>query len=201
MATNPDSDEDFAKEAGDAVVYDVDKAKEAWKQAKEELGISTLSVDLLVDDTDNAKKMAEYLQGTLSETLEGLKVTVSPVPFSVRLDRSNKGDFQIAISAWGADYADPSSFLDLFTTDNSYNRGHYSNAKYDELVNRAATTDANHPEARWTDLLDAEKVIMDDMGVIPLYQKSEARLRSEKVKDVVYHSTGAKYDFKWTYME
>ena len=56
LATNPDSDEDFAKEAGDAVVYDVDKAKEAWKQAKEDLGISTLSVDLLVDDTDNAKK-------------------------------------------------------------------------------------------------------------------------------------------------
>lgn len=201
LATNPDSDEDFAKEAGDAVVYDVDKAKESWEQAKTELGISTLTVDLLVDDTDNAKKMAEYLQGTLSETLEGVKVTVSPVPFSVRLDRSNKGDFHIAISAWAADYADPSSFLDLFTTDNSYNRGRYSNAQYDELVSRAATTDANHPELRWNDLLDAEKVIMEDMGVIPLYQKSEARLRAEKVKGVVYHSTGAKYDFKWTYIE
>jgi oligopeptide transport system substrate-binding protein len=201
LAADPKNDEDFAKESGNAVVYDVAKAKEAWKKAKEELGITTLTADLLIDDTDNAKKMAEYLQGSLSETLEGLKVTVSPVPFSVRLDRSNKGDFEIAVSAWGADYADPSSFLDLFTTDNSYNRGHYSNPEYDKLVENAATTHANNAEARWQDMLDAEKVIMDDMGVIPLYQKAEAHLRSDKVKNVVYHSTGAKYDFKWTYIE
>lgn len=201
LAADPKTDEDFAKAAGNEVVYDIDKAKESWKKAKDELGVSTLSVDLLIDDTDNAKKMAEYLQGSLSDTLEGLKVSVSPVPFSVRLDRSNKGDFQIAVSAWGADYADPSSFLDLFTTDNSYNRGHYSNAEYDKLVESAATTNANDSEARWKDMLDAEKIIMDDMGVIPLYQKAEAHLRSEKVKDVVYHSTGAKYDFKWTYIE
>ncbi|MCA5014485.1 MULTISPECIES: peptide ABC transporter substrate-binding protein [unclassified Enterococcus] len=201
LAADPKTDEDFAKESGNDIVYDVDKAKESWKKAKDELGISTLSVDLLIDDTDNAKKMAEYLQGSLSETLDGLKVSVSPVPFSVRLDRSNKGDFEIAVSAWGADYADPSSFLDLFVTGNAYNRGHYSNPEYDKLVNSAATTNANNPEARWQDLLNAEKTIMDDKGVIPLYQKAEARLRSEKIKDVVYHSTGAKYDFKWAYIE
>ncbi|MFD1900930.1 peptide ABC transporter substrate-binding protein [Enterococcus termitis] len=201
LAANPKTDEDFAKESGDEIVYDVDKAKESWEKAKQELGISTLSVDLLIDDTDNAKKMAEYLQGSLSETLDGLKVSVSPVPFSVRLDRSNKGDFQIAVSAWGADYADPSSFLDLFVTGNAYNRGHYTNPEYDKLVENAATTNANNPEARWQDMLDAEKIIMDDMGVVPLYQKAEARLRSDKIKDVVYHSTGAKYDFKWTYIE
>lgn len=201
LAADPKTDEDFAKESGNEVVYDVDKAKESWKKAKDELGISTLSADLLIDDTDNAKKMAEYLQGSLSETLDGLKVSVSPVPFSVRLDRSNKGDFEIAVSAWGADYADPSSFLDLFVTGNSYNRGHYSNPEYDKLVETAATTNANDPEARWKDMLDAEKIIMNDMGVIPLYQKAEAHLRSDKVKDVVYHSTGAKYDFKWTYIE
>lgn len=201
LAADPKTDEDFAKESGNDIVYDVDKAKESWKKAKDELGISTLSVDLLIDDTDNAKKMAEYLQGSLSETLDGLKVSVSPVPFSVRLDRSNKGDFEIAVSAWGADYADPSSFLDLFVTGNAYNRGHYSNPEYDKLVNSAGTTNANNPEARWQDLLNAEKTIMDDKGVIPLYQKAEARLRSEKIKDVVYHSTGAKYDFKWAYIE
>ncbi|MTD41888.1 peptide ABC transporter substrate-binding protein [Erwinia sp. CPCC 100877] len=201
LAADPKNDEDFAKESGNEVVYDVAKAKESWEKAKKELGVTTLTADLLIDDTDNAKKMAEYLQGSLSETLDGLKVTVSAVPFSVRLDRSNKGDFEIAVSAWGADYADPSSFLDLFTTGNSYNRGRYSNPAYDKLVESAATTNANNAEARWQDMLDAEKVIMDDMGIIPLYQKAEAHLRSDKVKDVVYHSTGAKYDFKWTYIE
>ena len=35
--------------------------------------------------------MGEYLQGSLSDTLEGLKVTVTPVPMAVRLDRTLKG--------------------------------------------------------------------------------------------------------------
>ena len=201
LVGSPKTDEDFAKEAGNQVVYDVKKAKEYWVKAKEELGIKTLTMDLLVDDSDNSKKMAEYLQGALSDNLEGLKVNVSAVPFAVRLDRMSKGNFEVAVSGWGADYADPSSFLDLFVTDGSNNKGRYSNKEYDALVNKAATTDANNPEARWKDMLDAEKLLMDQMGVIPLYQKAEAHLRSEKAKDVVYHSTGAKYDFKWMYME
>ena len=40
------------------------------------------------------------------------------------------------------------------------------------------------PEKRWDDMLNAEKTIMGDMGVVPLFQKSEAHLRAEKVKDV-----------------
>lgn len=201
LVGSPVTNEDFAKEAGNQVIYDVDKGKEHWEKAKSELGIKTLTMDILVDDSDNAKKMAEYLQGTLSDTLDGLKVTVSPVPFAVRLDRMSKGDFEVAASGWVADYADPSSFLDLFVTDASNNKGHYSNKEYDGLVNKAATIDANDPEKRWNDMLAAEKLFMDQMAVIPLYQKAEAHLRSEKAKDVVYHSTGAKYDFKWMYME
>ncbi|MBL1229898.1 peptide ABC transporter substrate-binding protein [Enterococcus sp. BWB1-3] len=201
LTTNPDTNKDFSKEAGNSVVYDEKKAKDYWTKAKKELKIDSLDIDLLVDDSDGGKKMAEYLQGSLGEVLEGINITVSPVPFSVRLDRMSKSDFDVAVSGWGADYADPSSFLDLFVTDNSYNRGQYSNKKYDELVDKAATTDLSTAEARWQDYLNAEKIIMDDMGVIPIYQKAEVFLRTPKIKDLYYHSTGAKYDFKWAYME
>lgn len=200
LSNNPDSNEDFAEEAGNPISFDEDKAKEYWEKAKKELKIDSLTMDLLVDDTDGSKKMAEFLQGSLGDTLDGLKVTVSPVPFSVRLDRTSKGDFEVAVGGWGADYADPSSFLDLFVTGNSYNRGRYSNKEYDKLIESASSTNANDPEARWQDLLDAEKIIMDDMGIVPIYQKAEAHLRSPKIKDMFYHSTGAKYDFKWAYM-
>lgn len=198
---NPESNEDFTKESKSVLAYDVKKAKEYWEKAKKELGITSLEFELLVDDTTNGKKMAEYLQGALSEALPGLKLTISSVPFSVRLDRMLKGDFKVASSGWFADYADPSSFLDLFVTDNSYNRGHYSNAAYDKLVKSAATVNANQPEERWQNMVDAERVIMEDQGVIPLFQAAEARLQAEKVKGVVNHSTGAKYDYKWAYIK
>ena len=201
LTQNPENNEDFSKEAGQGVSYDEKKAKEYWEKAKKELGIDSLDFELLVDDTDGSKKMAEFLQGSLGDILEGVNVKVSPVPFSVRLDRMGKGDFEVAVSGWGADYADPSSFLDLFVTGNSYNRGKYSNPDFDALIEKASGKDANEPQVRWQDYLDAEKLIMSDMGVIPVYQKAEAHLRAPKVKDIFYHSTGAKYDFKWAYIE
>ncbi|MBP2097587.1 peptide ABC transporter substrate-binding protein [Enterococcus rivorum] len=200
MSFDPKNKKDFTEEAGNVISYDQKKAKEYWEKAKKELGIKTLEMDILSSDTDTGKKMTEYLQGAIQQSLEGVKVTVSPVPFSVRLDRSNKGDFDTTISGWGADYADPSSFLNLFETDNSYNRGHYTNADYDKNVKEAATTNANNPEKRWTNMVDAEKIIIDDMGVSPIYQRATTFMRSEKVKDVVFHSAGPNFDYKWAYI-
>ena len=145
--------------------------------------------------------MAEYLQGSLMDTLKGLKVTVTSVPFAVRLDRTQKGDFQISTRGWNADYSDPISFLELLKSNSTNNRGKYANPQYDQLIEASETTDVNNPEKRWQDLLQAEKVMLEDMGVIPLYQKAEAHLRSPAIKDVVYHPTGAKFDFKWAYKE
>ncbi|WP_338151828.1 ABC transporter substrate-binding protein, partial [Enterococcus cecorum] len=70
------------------VKYDKKKAREYWEKAKKELGVDQVKLDILSSDSDVAKKMLEYLQGSLQENLPGLKVSVSPVPFSVRLDRS-----------------------------------------------------------------------------------------------------------------
>ncbi|MDK6273971.1 ABC transporter substrate-binding protein, partial [Escherichia coli] len=122
--------------------------KEYWEKAKKELGISTLTMDILSSDADSSKKTVEFVQGSIQDALDGVKVTVSPVPFSVRLDRSNKGDFDAVIGGWSADYADPSSFLDLFASDNSYNRGRYNNPEFDKFVKAASSADATDPEKR-----------------------------------------------------
>lgn len=197
---NPDTKKDLTKEAKSSVKYDKKKAKEYWEKAKSELGVDSLNIDILSSDSDVAKKMLEYLQSALQENLPGVKVSVSPVPFSVRLDRSNKGDFDIVMSGWGADYADASSFLDLFTIGNSYNRGQWNNEEYTKLVKAAGTTDANDPQKRYEDFVKAEKIIMDEQGVVPIYQKAVAYLRNPKVKDIVNHPAGAKYDFKDAYI-
>ncbi|MGK0552084.1 peptide ABC transporter substrate-binding protein [Enterococcus faecalis] len=200
LAFDPETHQDFVEETDNGLFYDPKQAQNYWQQAQTELGIKTLKINLLVDDTDNSKKMAEFLQAELADTLKGLEVEITPVPFAVRLDRSNKGDFQIAAAGWSADYADPSSILSLFTSNNPYNRGGFSDQDYDTAVKNAETIHTNNPNVRWHDLLTAERIFIDKMGAIPLYQQGEARLRSEKVKNILFHSTGAKYDFKWTYI-
>ncbi len=101
--------------------------------------------------------MAEYIQGTLQQTLDGLTVEVTNVPFSVRLDRSNSGDFEMVMNNWIGDYADPINFLELFKKDSSYNRGKWLNDDYDQLIEQASNENANNPEARWENMVEAEK--------------------------------------------
>jgi len=201
MTFNPTDNTDFVDEAESVIEYDQEKAKEHWEKAKEALGIDSLSFEILASDTDSTKKAIEYIQSAIQDTLDGVKVSLSPVPFSVRLDRSNSGDFDVVMGGWGADYADASSFTDLFVTDNSYNRGRWTSEEYDTAVKSSATTNAGNPDARWQDLLDAEKIIMDQQGVIPVYQNVEAHLRAPKVKGVVSHGAGAQYDYKGAVIE
>ncbi|MDN6639603.1 MAG: peptide ABC transporter substrate-binding protein [Tetragenococcus sp.] len=196
---DPDSGEDFTEISDSTLEYDPDKAQEHWEKAKDELGIDSLEFDLLSEDTDATKQVAEYVQGAWEE-LDGLAVNTTIVPFSVRIDRSTEGDFEAVVGGWGADYADPSSFTDLFQTGNSYNFGKWSNEEYDELIEEA-TTHANEPEERFQDLIEAEGVINEEMGVIPIYQKAEGHMVSDNVQGIVSHSAGAKYDYKWASVE
>lgn len=201
MSKNPETNEDFAKEAGKLVSYDKDKAKEYWEKAKKELGIDSLEFNLMASDDDASKKVIEYIQNSIQENLDGVKVKPTPVPFSVRLDRSSSGDFDTVLGGWAADYADPSSFTDLFVAGNSYNRGQWSNAYYDKVVDDSGNKDAGDEQARWADLQEATKIMADDMGVIPVYQKAEGHLVNEKIKGIVHHAAGASWDYKWTYVE
>ncbi len=201
MSANPENGEDFAKEAGNQLEYSKEKAKEHWEKAKKTLNIDSLDFNILASDADSSKKIIEYLQSSIEENMPGVTVTPTPVPLSVRLDRSNSGDFDVLLGGWGADYVDPSSFTDLFTTGNSYNRGRWSNSQYDELISSAATTNATDEVARWDDLQQANKIIIDEMGVAPVYQKAEGHLINEKVKGIVHHPAGASWDYKWTSIE
>ncbi|MBP1043469.1 peptide ABC transporter substrate-binding protein [Vagococcus sp. BWB3-3] len=191
-------EQEFAKDSGNHVAYNPEKAKDHWEKAQKELG-KEVEFSILTSDTDSAKKVSEYLQGTFKETLPGVKVNVNPVTFAIRIGRGLKTDFEMLNSGWNADYADPSTFIDLFETGVSYNLGKYSNAEYDKLVKQASVEHANDPEKRWQDMLAAEKLILDQAAVIPLYQKAEAHLRSPNVKDVVVNAAGAPYDYKWAY--
>lgn len=199
MSFNPETKADFVKDSGNHLAYNPEKAKTYWETAKKELGIDSIKINLLSSDADSAKKVVEYMQGAIQDTLKGVTVEVSSVPLSVRLDRGNNGEFDLILVGWGAEYNDPSVFLELFTSDNVNNSGKYANATFDKAMKASATTDAGNPEARWKDLLEAENVLMDTMGVAPIYQKAEAHLRNPKVKGIL--PSGPEYDYKWTYIE
>lgn len=198
LAKNPKTGKDFTSDAyvASAVTYDQAKAKQLFKEGMKEIGETKLNIKLLSDDTDGAKKSTEYVQGAW-EKLPGLTVTNQNVPFKTRLQRSQNGNFDTVISAWNADFTDPISFLSLFTSDNSYNNGRYDSANYDSLIKKAEGADANNTSARWADMVAAEKQLMNDQGVIPIYQKAEAHLTRTNLKGIIWNTAGTNYNLKY----
>lgn len=196
LSSSPETDTDFVEEADTSLEHNVDQAQESWELAKSELGIDELSIELLTSDTDESKQLAEYIQGSLEKSLEGLSIEITNVPLSVRLDRSDSGDFEMVMNNWIGDYADPMNFLELLTSDSSYNRGSWENEEYDQLIEKANNQDVNDPAARWQDMIEAERVLNQELGVIPLYQGADAHLRSKNVNGLISHTVGPEYDFK-----
>ena len=193
---------DFADAAyvKDGVTVNLAKAKKLWAEGLKEIGKDSLTFGLLSDDTDVAKRTTEFIQSAIESNLKGAKVECANVPFKTRLNRTNQGQFDIVISAWGADFADPISFLDMFTANNSYNAGKWKNAQYDKLIEASKSTDAGNAGKRWNDLVNAEKILIQEQGISPLYQQATAWMVKPKVKGVIYNSAGANYNFKNAYV-
>lgn len=200
LAKDPNTGEDFAKSAAvpGAIAYDKAKAKQLMKEGLKETGKKKLSVQLLADDTDASKRMAQFIQAQWQK-MDNVKVTIKVVPFKQRLALSEAKKFQVVIDRWGADYADPSSFLDLATTNSDFNYGSWSDQTYDDAVNAAKTTDVNDPNKRYEDYKTAEQQIEKQVGVAPLYYQSSATLMRPSVKNVVLNPVGSPYDWKWAY--
>lgn len=196
MAFSPTTKKDFTSELSATgeknATYNPKEATKLWKEGLAETGQTgkTFNYTMLGDDTDTAKKQAEYLQNTLEKNLPGLKVTLANVPFKTRLTRSTNGDFDMVISAWNADFPDPITFLDLFVTDGDNNDGHWSNAEYDAQIKASKTTNANNPTARWQNLIKAQDIMNTESGVIPLYQSGVAYLTNANVKGLDYGPSG-----------
>ena len=190
FATGPDGS-DFAEDQeqfSDVCSDDTEKAAEYWAKGLEELGISELSLDMVVDADDAPQKVAQVLKEQWEQALPGLTVNLVVEPKKQRLEDMQNGNFQLGLTRWGPDYADPMTYFGMWITNNSNNYGLWSNSEYDSIIKECTTGDlATDAEARWSKLYDAEKIIMDDAVIFPLYTQCNAELVSTNVTGVAFH--------------
>ena len=73
---------------------------------------------------------------------------------------------QVFRGGWIADYADPTSFLDLFLSNSDLNTTFYKNESFDRLMEQAVVLQGDE---RMQHLQRAETLLLKDMPVIPLY--------------------------------
>ncbi len=200
---NPKTKADFAKDAyvKSGVAYNPSQATQLWSKGLKQLGESSskkVSFVLLSDDETQVKSVTQYIQNQL-EKLPNVTVSLTNIPKKNFLERQKVGAFDLTVSNWGADFADPINFLALMTKGNSNNNGGYTNSKYDQLIDKSNNQDANNPDKRYNDMVAAEKLLMNDQGVIPLYQPATAELWNPNVRGFVWNPAGMSNGYKNIY--
>lgn len=173
---------------------DESEAMQALNAGLKELGLDELpTVKYIYNTNDAHQKIAEALQAMWADEL-GIEVELGNMEWNAYLDTLSEGDFQMARLGWLGDFMDPITFLDVLLTGGGNNRGNYSNAEYDKLLADAKAT--GDQEKRLEYLSKAEKILLKEAGVAPIYFYTEVRVQQEYVKGLVLHGEGSR-DYTW----
>jgi oligopeptide transport system substrate-binding protein len=154
------------------------------------------TLEILYNTSEAHKQVAEAIQEMWAKRL-GINVTLTNQEWKVYLASRDRGDYQVLRAGWIADYVDPMTFLDLWMTGNGNNDTGWSHPKYDNLLRQAQNT--GNLQIRLLLLHQAEKILMNELPVMPIYFYTRPYIIKDRVKGVHYSVTSM-IDFSGAYI-
>ena len=148
------------------IPYDPVLAKQLLAEAGYSSDNPFPKLEILFNTNEGHRKVALAIQQMWQNEL-GIEVELVNQDWKVYLSREMVGDFQISRAGWIGDYEDPNTFLDLMRPNRGNNKTGWENMDFDALVEEANTI--NDQEKRYELLNEAEKILIDNMPIIPLY--------------------------------
>lgn len=126
-----------------------------------------LDVEIMYNTSENHKRISIAISSMWKQVL-GVKTQLVNQEWKVFLEtRKRKEITQIFRDGWIGDYNDAFSFAQLMHSANGLNGSGYSSPGYDLLIDRAAVQ--GDPTERIRLLEEAERILLDDMPIIPIY--------------------------------
>lgn len=122
-----------------------------------------LSFEMVYNTSEAHKKVAVALSQMWKQKL-GVNAELANMEWKIFLEERGNQNFDMARGAWCGDYNEASTFLDLLQSDSGYNDGKYNNARVDELLSEAKTSDDAAPL-----YTEVERIIAQETPVIPIY--------------------------------
>ncbi len=133
-----------------------------------------LRTRILYNTQEDHKRIAVAIASMWKQTL-GVEVEILNQEWKVFLDtRQQKIETEVYRSGWIGDYNDAYTFAELFASGGGLNHTGYSSPDYDRLLGEAS---AEGDLKRRAELLQqAERVLLEDLPIMPLYFYVTARL-------------------------
>ncbi len=175
--------QDFRTEGGEFLPEraDVKEARRLLAEAGYPDGKNFPHVTYKYNSNSGNKQMAEALQGMWKNVL-GVEVELVNEEWKVFIETRNKKDYDIARDAWIMDFYDAGSLLETLTTTSPQNNTGYSNPKYDEAITNAAREMDRVKRINF--MHEAEKYLMEDLPVAPIYFYTSAVMQSKRVTNI-----------------
>jgi oligopeptide transport system substrate-binding protein len=143
------------------------------------------------------KTLSEFLQAKWKQTL-GLTPTLRHMEFKTFVDTRDKLEYKgIALASYGADYMDPTTFLNLFSSPGDNGTG-WDDPKFVALLNEANRM--SDPQKRYELLAKAEARLLEAQPISPLYTSTTNWMKKPYVKGM-YPNPGSLYAWKYVCIE
>lgn len=139
-----------------------------------------LQVEIRYNSSDTHRSIAVSVQSMWRDAL-GFEATLVNEEFQVLLANMRAREItQVFRSSWAGDYDDAHTFLSVLLSDSPSNVPGYSSEEFDDLMLRASQQ--VDPDLRRVYLEEAERVLLQDHPVIPLYFYVSKHLVSLRVQ-------------------
>jgi len=156
------------------VEQDTEAALELLKEAGYPEGEGLPEIVISIPSELEDDFVAQTMVDTWSATF-GVTVTASTVPYPRYFDFVEEEDFMVSTISWIGDFADPLTFLDMWTTNSNLNNSRFENREYDALVREASGLTGNE---RYQMLSEAEQMLLEDGVILPVSHSPSINLIS-----------------------
>jgi peptide/nickel transport system substrate-binding protein/oligopeptide transport system substrate-binding protein len=156
---------------------DVQRAAELLIEAGFPKGVGLPELTIRITPSAEADRIA----GIMAEAWAalGVPVKVDVVPYLFYNASLKMDGYEVGSSTWIGDFADPYTFLQMWQMNSNLNDACYSDADYEDLINKSMTQEA---EERWGTLAEAEELLLSRASVLPIsYQPAVNIIDTEEI--------------------
>jgi len=178
--------------------YDPEQARQLLAEAGYPDGQGFPPIDILYNTHEDHRKIAVAIQQMFMQNLN-IQVNLVNQEWKVYLDSHNNMNYDISRRGWIGDYVDPYTFLSMYITDGGNNKTGFSNARYDEIVLKAAPAELDR-DKRYALYHEAETILLENMPILPIFTYQYKHLFTTSVKGMPDNIMGY-YNYKYVYLE